>query len=159
MPSRFRWVLVSLLFAALIESVGSTVRADAVDDERGHRARAIAENVMSPFCPGMTLASCTSPAARQWRADIREWVNEGLPDEEIRGRLEQRAGRDLSGTPRSSFNWLLPVAVSVGTALILGLLLRKWLRREPEASGPSLEPNLDAELEAALDRELEREDS
>jgi cytochrome c-type biogenesis protein CcmH/NrfF len=138
------------------------LRADPVDDQRGQRTRAIAENLMSPFCPGMTLAACTSPAAREWRADIREWVNQGLGDDEIRSRLEQRAGHDLSGTPRSALGWFLPLTITAGSMALLAWLLYRWRRTDdakPKAPKPvELDAALDARLEARLERELERGD-
>ena len=153
-----RPVLAGLLFALSLVTIVLLARADPLDDERGHRARAIADNVMSPFCPGMTLAACTSPAASEWRADIRKWVDQGLEDQEIRQRLEQRAGRDLSGTPRSSFGWLAPVAITLVSVGLLSWLLYRWARPRPEPKPVKLDASLDARLEAALDRELEREE-
>lgn len=133
--------------------------ADPIQDQRGQRTRAIAENLMSPFCPGMTLAACTSPAAREWRSDIREWVNQGLGDEEIQARLEQRAGHDLSGTPRSALGWFLPMTITLASMAVLGWLLYRWRRKEERPREPTpakLDAALDARLEARLDRELER---
>jgi len=106
----------------------------------------------------MTLAACTSPAAAEWRSDIRQWVNQGLGDDEIRRRLEQRAGRDLSGTPRSSLGWLIPVGLGAGSLLLLALLLRKWVRRAPKRPTPKLGTEDDARLEALLDKELDRDE-
>jgi cytochrome c-type biogenesis protein CcmH/NrfF len=136
------------------------LRADPVEDERGRRTRAIAENLMSPFCPGMTLATCTSPAAREWRSDIREWVNQGLGDDEIRSRLEQRAGRDLSGTPRSALGWFLPLTITAASMAVFAWLLYRWRRKDDdqhrEFRPAELDAALDARLEARLERELER---
>jgi cytochrome c-type biogenesis protein CcmH/NrfF len=159
MPRVLRFSLAGLAFALAVSSAAIAVRADPTEDERGHRARAIAENVMSPFCPGMTLAACTSPAAREWRTDIREWVGQGLSDDEIRRRLEQRAGHDLSGTPRSSLGWLVPLGLGAGSLALLVFLLRKWVQRETKPPVPKLAAEDDARLEALLEKELERDDS
>ena len=158
MPRLFRLVLTGLWFALLANGAALTARAGPTEDDRGHRARAIADNVMSPFCPGMTLAACTSPAAAEWRQDIREWVDQGLGDDEIRSRLEQRAGRDLSGTPRSSLGWLIPVGLGATSLVLLALLLRKWVRRQPKRPAAKLGAEDDARLEALLDKELDRDE-
>ena len=111
---------------------------------------------------GRRCGSATSPglpAAADWRRDIRTWVDEGLADTQIQQRLEQRVGRSLSGTPGSLGGWLLPVVVTSGSLVLLGWLLRRWLRQRPEAAQTAVSAEVDAQLEAMLERELKREDS
>jgi hypothetical protein len=61
--------------------------AFATGPDEARRADTIAGQTLSPF-PGVTLDSCTSPNAAGWRQDIRTWVDEGVPTEEIKRRLE-----------------------------------------------------------------------
>ena len=106
---------------------------------------------MSPFCPGRTLADCPSPDAAVWRADIRTWMNAGLPDAEIRTRLQARMPeQNLSALPRGPLGWLVPSLI-----LVAGLgILTAALRRVTAASD---EPELDPDLEEKLLSELEPE--
>jgi len=139
--------------------LGATVSATAAagsappTEQESRRAHAIASRIMSPFCPGSTVASCTSPRAAAWRADILSWVREGRTDEEIRARLQSQVpGRDLSGTPDSGIDWGLPLAVVIAGSGLLGWLLRRFMQRN---SKPAPAPETDrGELDEKLDREL-----
>ena len=104
--------------------------------------------MMSPFCPGRTLADCPSPNAAAWREEIRLWVDAGTPDAVIRARLQARMpGTDLTAVPRGPLGWALP-----GLILLAGLgILVAALRR---VTRPAAEPDVDPELEAELLREL-----
>jgi hypothetical protein len=93
---------------------------------------------MSPFCPGRTLSDCPSSYAAEWRQDIRVWIAEGLSTEEIRKRLEQRLpeGAELSGAPDTGLGWALPVGLSLGAVLLVGIILRRLRNREDDAKPP-----------------------
>jgi cytochrome c-type biogenesis protein CcmH/NrfF len=158
----------------------SAASADQENDERGRRARAIAEDMVSPFCPATTLAYCSSPNAVDWRIEIRGWVDQGLSDEEICRRMEARVGHPLcGGRPKSWLGSGFPMLVSLAIVSVLGLVFWYFLRRRPgaaslgggAASGSAQptppasakrEPKAEAieadtrELDAKLDRELAR---
>lgn len=125
------------------------------------RARDLAEQLESPFCPGRTISSCTSPAAAKWRNDIETWVAEGVPSEEIKARLEARAGRDLSFVPTSDgFYGLLAfgAVASLGAIALITRRVRCRDERELEQEPPPSPRADDAELDARLDAELAFED-
>jgi cytochrome c-type biogenesis protein CcmH/NrfF len=144
------------MFAAFV--YGGAAVAGEPSDEQSRRAHAIASKVMSPFCPGSTVATCSSPRAAEWRSDIRKWVMEGLSEEEIRTRLQRRTpGRDLSGTPRTAFGWTLPlVLVGLGAILLLWLL-RRFSRARPPAGNDAPAAD-DSRLDERLENELDRLD-
>jgi cytochrome c-type biogenesis protein CcmH/NrfF len=104
-------------------------------EEQSKRALDITRTTMSPFCPGRTIDACPSPYATQWREDIRTWVGEGVPTEEIRRRLKQRVDQDLTGAPSTVLDAVLPAMVVVISLLVLILLLRALL--SPRASSPA----------------------
>ena len=119
--------------------------------ERSRRSLAVAGALMSPFCPGRTLADCPSPNAAAWREEIRAWVDAGVPEAEIRQRLQARIpDQDLSAVPRGPFGWALPSLI-----LLLGLGVLYLALRRVTADHP--EPEIDPELEEKLLRELESE--
>ncbi len=139
------------LFVAACVVLASVSFAQTVtgsDTERSRRAYALAGDMMSPFCPGRTLADCPSPNAAAWREEIRAWVDAGLPDAEIRARLQARIPEgDLSALPRGPLGWLLPGLILLSGLVILTAALRRVTRA-------SREPDLDPELEAELLQEL-----
>lgn len=132
----------------------------AVEPE-GDRAQELADQLESPFCPGRTISSCTSPAAAEWRTDIQTWVGEGVASEEIRTRLSERAGRDLRFVPQDgSFYGLLAVG-AVLSVVVLGLITRRVRRRDEaalvEAASESEPSPADLVRDAELDRRLDDE--
>ena len=132
------------------------VLAQETPDE-GRQVQAIVRNTASPFCPGKTLNSCPSPKAGEWRRDIREWVVDGVPEPEIRDRLQARVpGFDLSIPPVKS-GWVIPVIALALSTLWFVVMARRFRGRgvktrkvEARAQNRNLDARLDEEL-AALD--------
>lgn len=116
--------------------------------------------VMSPFCPGLTLADCPSPAAFTLRDDIEARLERGEPRSAILDELVRQYGTqilaDPSGTPIGSVVWGVPIALSALAALGVALFVRRATRThgtEPpvsSAGSPGLTHRLDEEL-AQLD--------
>ncbi|MCA9604255.1 MAG: cytochrome c-type biogenesis protein CcmH [Myxococcales bacterium] len=157
MPSALTILLATSLAAgsALAQETSAEAARRAVDLER---------ELMSPFCPGLTLYSCTSPNAAVWRSDIHAMVRQGVSSEEIRTRLQARVpGFDLTGRPAGDRSWTLPVAAGVLATLLLVVALARMRRRRPgdtEEPLDTAEPGTDDEsLEARIDEELENLDA
>ena len=148
-----RIAFISVVFLAL---GCASVAAEAGPNE-GRQVQAIVRNTASPFCPGKTLNSCPSPKAGEWRRDIREWVVDGVPEPEIRDRLQARVpGFDLSIPPVKS-GWVIPViALALSTLWFVVMAHRfrgrgvKTRRVEVHAKDRSLDSRLDQAL-ASLD--------
>ena len=150
--ARIRRLSPLLLCAAfLLGAVGS--KADS-EIERLRTARALADDLMSPFCPGRTLADCPSPDASAVKREIRASLRRGEPPEQVRARLEQRFGTQVVGVPRSAWGWTLPVVVLALLALAFAAGARRILR-SPAAGG---DVPLDPEVERELARELDGPD-
>jgi cytochrome c-type biogenesis protein CcmH/NrfF len=96
------------------------------------RARGLADELMSPFCPGRTLSDCPSPNASAVREEIRAWVGEGRSDAEIRERLRDRFGDSLAGEPQSAWGRVLPIAAIAGVGLLFAVGLRRVVARSPD---------------------------
>lgn len=99
----------------------------------------LSHDLMSPYCPGRTIASCPSPQARKLEAHILEQAESGKSREQIETSLVARFPdiRGYVGRPE----------ILYGTALfallaIIGLTLaaRRWVRRTAAASGSSAVP-------------------
>jgi cytochrome c-type biogenesis protein CcmH/NrfF len=142
-------VLAALVLLALGPAAG-TAQEEPTSGDRARRTHAIARDLMSPFCPGRTLADCPSPDAAAVRQEIRDLVDAGVADAEIRTELEGRFGDAVQGVPRSVWGRGLPILVLLAGAAALVWALRRMARRAP---GPA--PAASArELESQLDREL-----
>lgn len=145
---------VIALVVCLIASPAWAGGEDAVDS----RVHGLAGSLMSPFCPGKTLQSCTSQGASMWLDEIRGWVADGLSDDEIERRLQARVPDfDLSHDPGGSANWLLFAIPIAGTSVLLlwgsARLRRRQRLAATETAGDDddeIDPDLLAELEEEL---------
>jgi cytochrome c-type biogenesis protein CcmH/NrfF len=92
------------------------------------RANRLLGTLMSPFCPGLTLANCPSPYAETLRVSIRTRLDAGEPPDSIVESLVAAFGEGIRGAPPARGMglalWVLPLAV-VATG---GLALVWWLR-------------------------------
>ena len=148
-----RWILGVALACCL----GSLACARAEEDPevtRARQANELSRDLMSPFCPGRTLADCGSPDAAAVRVEIREALRAGDAPEKVRARIEARFGDHVVGVPRQALGWLLPILVLIAGAGGLIWVLRRALRAPAPPTRP-LSPELDARLERELD-ELDR---
>ncbi len=142
----------SALVALLVFCAGAGTLAQGVSDtELSRQSHRIAQDVMSPFCPGRTLADCPSPDAHAVREQIRELLASGAPESEVRARLAQTYGDAVVGVPRGALGWLLPALLLLAGAGLLVAVLRRL-----SAPGSPSEAQPDA-ASGALEAELERE--
>lgn len=140
--------------AALLLLVSSPAVAASPDQA----ATDMSAEIMSPFCPGVTLHECPSAEALRLRDRIETWFRDGMTRDQVLDRLETEYGSGIRATPSGKgfglVAWLV-VAGAVLAALATGsLLLRKWLRRGEETS-PDQTLVADAERRR-LDEELAR---
>ena len=70
------------------------VPENPVFDPNARRAQRLADDLKSPFCPGKTLKTCTSPNAAVVRRDIQEMVLKGMSDEAIVAAFRQEYDTD-----------------------------------------------------------------
>lgn len=118
-------------------------------------AERVAGDVMSPFCPGLTLSACPSQEASELRARIETWARKGLGEGQIMRRLEEEYGPEVRAAPRAQGSgllaWALPAAFLLGGAGVLVMTVRRWGR-----TGAPRGPRLDAAGRARVDEELAR---
>ena len=119
----------------------------------------LAHELMSPFCPGRTLADCPSPQAQTLRTWILVQEAAGRTRDDVEAELLARYGDELLSAPRARGFGLAAYAVPIGVFLAGGALVAFFLRRQTRlaraaaaAPGAPLSP----ELERLVDEELSR---
>lgn len=153
-----RRALLRAAFALVVASaVGTASQAEAADGESGReigrRAYALSRDLMSPYCPGRTLADCPSPDAAAVRQEIRKRMRAGESAARVRADLELRFGDAVRGVPRSAIGWLIPALLVAGGGVLVFVALRRMSRGgEPEP--PPSDPG--GELGRELDEEIAR---
>lgn len=85
----------------------------------------MAAEIMSPFCPGRTLASCPSSAANELQAEIAGRLRTGESRDAIVADLRTRYGAVIDGAPPAQgVGMLLRIAPFIVGVMILWLLSR-----------------------------------
>jgi cytochrome c-type biogenesis protein CcmH len=144
-----RAVVTALLLAVVMGGVARAGPSQVATD--------VAQDVMSPFCPGLTLHDCPSRAADRLRDRIQRWAGNGLNRAEILGRLRREYGQGiLASPPRSGAGlvaWLLPAAAAVAGLGAAAFVVARWARRRPSVAD-SVRAPLRIEERARLDEEL-----
>ena len=115
-------VISSLALAGAVALAG----AASAEDSWGYD---IAHDLMSPYCPGRTLATCPSPQA----AELVQWIvmqeAAGVTQEQVIEMLIERFGDDILGAPKAEgitlWAYVMPVlGFAIGGAVAF-LVLRR----------------------------------
>ena len=114
----------------------------------------LAGELMSPFCPGRTLASCPSPQA----AELIQWIATqeaaGVTREEVIAILVERHGEEILGAPPARgitlWAYVFPVLGFVAFGGVAVLVLRRIVA--PRANAPVATPAQAASICAANSR-------
>lgn len=166
--SATRWLACMLCLGGL--GIFSSPLAAAVGPDEASWGYSLAHEMMSPFCPGVTISACTSPQA----AELRQWIllqeSAGATREEVVSILEQRYGEAIRSTPEAEgwglAAWLLPAGALAIGAILVTVVLRRLVARpargEDESAPPPVPEALlspeDEELFRRVDRELAARD-
>ncbi len=123
----------------------------------------LADELMSPYCPGRALSECPSPNAAQLRGWILEQEKVGRSRDEVEAQLFARFGDQLRQAPRVEgvglVAYLVPLMLFAGGGLLVVVFLRRSGSSAPApptspvAAGPA-----DEELERLLDEAVRDED-
>jgi cytochrome c-type biogenesis protein CcmH len=139
----------------LFLSVAASAQEVIYDEEVLRQARAIYNQIMSPYCPGKTLSNCSSGGAEEMRVDIRDRLSEGEPPEMIIASLVEEWGESVLAAPKNEgvgrLAWLTPfVAILFGLVVIVAFV-RRYYRREVAVSSAH---KPDVALRARVEEEL-----
>ena len=144
-----RMAAIAVLTLALGVGGGAPLRAQAAADTSvvpgrdDTKAQRLFGELMSPYCPGLTLATCPSPGADSLRADIRTRLDRGETPRAIRAAYVSDWGERILGAPPVR-HWGIVLWLMPGVLLLLGVaVLTMWLRRlrptlEESTSGDAL---------------------
>ena len=142
MAMRAAWVLAAVaaagpsLVAPAAPAQGSadTATVRGRDDTRAQR---LFGEFMSPFCPGLTLATCPSEGADSLRWDIRERLDHGETPRQIRAAYVAAWGSRILGAPPLT-SWSLGLWLSPAVLLVAGAGgVLVWLRSHGHEGGAS----------------------
>lgn len=153
-----RWMPSSLALAALLLAAAPALAQSppAVDKADAQaEAQVLFREVMSPFCPGLTLADCPSPNAFELRKDIQARLERGESRDAIVDALVAQYGTELlsdpSDTPIGRVVWGVPFLLAALAAGGLAFLVRRMTHGQ---SAETASGNETAAVRERLDEEL-----
>ena len=122
-------------------------------------ANDVADEIMSPYCDGVTLHDCVSPPAAELRGRILRWAQAGWSKDRIIDHLtsDDQWGDIIRAAPPAEgaglLAWILPgLAVAAGLVAFL-LVASTWSKRRASQAPP---PPVSAADRSRLDQELAR---
>ena len=143
-------VFLAVAFAGF---ANAAVADPVVPAEAARQAQDIAASLMSPFCPGLTLAACPSSGAAALQDELRRRLQQGETEAALVADFVERFGSRVTGVPArhglAALAWILPPA---GGGAIL-LLVRLLANRRSSANQNGAAP-VDAAMSARVDEEL-----
>jgi cytochrome c-type biogenesis protein CcmH len=105
------------------------------------RVTSLASQVRCPVCDGETAAESDTPPSVEIRALIRQWMQSGESNAQIKANLVDDYGTGILEAPPARgidlIVWVLPVAVFVIAVAGLALAFRGWRARQRTGGRPS----------------------
>ncbi len=153
------WVTLSVL-ALLWITAGSAM----AESPAGGWAYELPHYLMSPFCPGRTIADCSSPQAESLRLWMIVQEAAGRTRDDVEEELLAKYGDIMRPAPRTDgfgiAAYLFPVAAFLAGGVFIAFYLRRQTQAaRSDASSTNTEPvasPLEPELERIIDEELAR---
>ena len=127
------WIALGVLVAVVlvIGATGGSGGPVSVD----RRVERIARDVRCPQCSGQSAADSDAETAVAVRATIRQQVQQGRSDGQIKQYLADRYGQDILERPPAtgiaSLVWALPVIALVFAIAGLAFAFRRWKAQGP----------------------------
>jgi cytochrome c-type biogenesis protein CcmH len=124
------------------------------------RAQRLGKELRCPVCQGMSIADSPSSMARAQLDKVRDLVQQGKTDQEIRDYFVARYGQWILLEPATNgfagLVWLLPVLMLLGGAGLIFRVMKRPASPPPEAQAPAPTTDSDDPYLKAVRAELER---
>ncbi|MFU8805405.1 MAG: cytochrome c-type biogenesis protein CcmH [Bradymonadaceae bacterium] len=111
-------------------------------DEVSRITRDVSQEILSPYCPGKTLAMCPSSSAADARREVQSMAQGGMDKEEIKMELIKRYGDEfliVEASAEDNYTLLGAVLASFG----LSVFAVAFLARRRKGKGAPSEGGLD----------------
>lgn len=123
------------------------------------QVNAVAKQLFCPVCENVPLDVCPTEACRQWRETIREKLQAGWNNQQIKDYFAEQYGERVLAQPSTRglniLVWILPPLGVLAGAVVLWRVLPRMVRRAPPAPAagapaPAAADDYIARLEAEL---------
>ncbi len=155
-------IVVGLTLLILLFPDLAVIAQNTEEEALQKTARELYERIMCPICPGQTIAQSNSGTSIQMRDLVLKKLRQGETKEEILQYFVSRYGERIMTKPnKKGLNlmlWFLPFIFIALAAIVIYLLIRRWLKRVPVKTVPHFEEAHLAEYEERLEKELKEFD-
>ena len=137
---RFSWLLLVATFvtALIIGSVGRSGEQSSAD-----RASSLASSIACPQCSGQPVSESNAPIAQVIRAEIKNQVDSGLTDDEIRAFYRAQYGDWVDLNPGNDgieiLVWVSPFLIA---SVAIGGMILAFSRRKDASTDIELSDDL-----------------
>jgi cytochrome c-type biogenesis protein CcmH/NrfF len=111
--------------------------APAPPDKDGRPEQILSElsnDLMSPYCPGRTIASCPSEQARKLEDHILAQAQAGKSRKEIEQDLVSQFGQEIVGYAPQPLLLYGVLGAGIAGLMVVAWVGRKWMRPRPAAA-------------------------
>jgi cytochrome c-type biogenesis protein CcmH len=156
---RQRYVVIALWVALVTGMFFAAAPARAQGPNLDDETNRIAKTLYCPVCPNTPLDVCSTQACAQWRALIKDKLQQGQTEQQIRDYFVAQYGEVVLGAPPAQgFNWLAYILPAIGILLgaaIAWLTVRQWIvRRGQGETGAAEAPVISKEYADRIEKDL-----
>jgi cytochrome c-type biogenesis protein CcmH len=151
-------VILALAVALALFASWTVTPAGAQSPNIDDEVNRIARNLYCPVCPNTPLDVCSTLACVQWRQVIKDKLQQGQTEQQIRDYFVAQYGQQVLGAPPpQGFNWLAYILPVVGLVLggtVAWFTVRQWLTgrsgAQPQRETASIPPEYADRIEKDL---------
>jgi len=145
-----------VLFAAMVCCALASAAPPANAQQEEGWGYALANELMSPWCPGFALPDCSSGYASELRLWILEQERLGRSEDEVKAEILAKYGEQMLQAPSARGRGILAYAIPAALILAGGAVLVVFLRKQggapaPAPSAAALDPALLSRVEAEIE--------
>ena len=123
-----------VLLIVMMNTIGCIREEDITLEQRMHQ---LTNQLMCPVCDGQTIDGSNAQISQDMRAKVRELLDIGKSNSEIKDYFVLRYGEDILAAPKGvGFNilaWIMPVFIVFGGISIAFLTLKNMRRSNTQA--------------------------
>lgn len=146
---RRHWTILACALLLTLHAAVATAddTQQQLDPHAARISNDVSQQILSPFCPGKTLAMCPSPAAAEVRMKIQEMASAGMAEDKIKEAIIAEHGEQFRIIePPWTDNFGLLGALGGGLALaFIAVAVISRRRKGASTDGPRTTPTAEPE--------------
>ncbi len=161
MKVRYVFLILFITLAASLAAAAGVSAQDVPTFVTDDDVNRVAKDLYCPVCENTPLDVCPTQACAQWRGLIREKLEAGWTDQQVKDYfLAQYGDRVLAAPPVQGFNWvfyvIIPLALIASTAVLYRVLRHMARPAARPAASQNPAPSVDDAYLKRIEEELKK---